>query len=242
MIINYFNIQPHIEFQNKTISASLFNQFDEEYIRPDGIKIWLQIITTSLKSQNSDTEDTYLIEIEDITLRKDYEDQIHELAYHDALTQLPNRRLLMDRVEQAIVTAYRHHNLLGILFLDIDYFKHVNDTLGHDIGDELLKAIAARVTALLRQQDTIARISGDEFVILLNGISSSQDPGIVAEKILERIKDVFLISGHIINISGSIGIAIYPQHGQDTTQILKNADQAMYQAKNAGKNQYRYVE
>lgn len=240
LLMNIQDLFPSYHIVNANAFSSTLTQFDEDYLRPDGTKIWLQIIISKLKVASSQSDDAFLIEIEDITLRKEYEDKIHDLAYHDSLTQLPNRRLLLDRLEHAITVSYRENTMLAVLFLDIDQFKPVNDQLGHDVGDELLKAIAIRITATLRQEDTVSRVSGDEFIILLNTISLEQDAGIVAEKIINQIKTNFFISGHEISISASIGIALYPHHGTTTEQLLKNADYAMYQAKRAGKSQYRY--
>jgi diguanylate cyclase (GGDEF)-like protein len=168
------------------------------------------------------------------------EERFHNLAYHDSLTNLPNRRLLQDRLNHAIDFAKRHQNMMAVMFMDLDKFKYVNDTLGHDIGDELLKAVAARLNTILRSIDTIARVSGDEFVIILNELSTAHEAALIANKIIASVNERFLLHGHEVHIGCSIGITIYPNNGTEVSELMKKADLAMYTAKEAGRNQYRY--
>ncbi|GEM_PF-3552708 len=175
----------------------------------------------------------------DITVRQGYEAKIRELAYHDVLTSLPNRQLLLDRINQGLAKTERSQLLLAILFLDLDKFKDINDRLGHDIGDELLKTIAVRVTASVRGSDTVARSGGDEFIIVLPEISDRHDAVLVAQKILTGIGSVMYVKGYELDVSASIGIAFYPSDGDNAFELMKKADMAMYVAKEAGRNCYR---
>ena len=172
----------------------------------------------------------------DITERKNIEQKIQLMAHYDALTELPNRILIDDRLKQALAQARRENNFLALMFLDLDKFKPVNDTLGHDIGDMLLKQVAKRLQLSVRATDTVARIGGDEFIVLLPTIEETTDAVIVAEKILEALNQPFEIAGHTLNISSSIGIALFPQHASDDHGLLVNADTAMYYSKSAGRN------
>ncbi len=164
---------------------------------------------------------------------------VHE-AYHDPLTGLPNRALLADRLQQAIEHAQRAQGNLGLLFLDLDRFKIINDTLGHAVGDQLLRTVALRLRECVRAEDTIARLGGDEFMVLLADLSHAGDAGRVAEKILAHLAEPFQCEGHELAITTSIGISLYPENGTDAGVLMKNADLSMYRAKEAGRNAYRY--
>jgi|GEM_PF-210040 diguanylate cyclase (GGDEF)-like protein/PAS domain S-box-containing protein len=174
--------------------------------------------------------------ITDITKRKHAEERIKHMAQFDALTDLPNRALLSDRLQQALSNAKREHIHLALMFIDFDNFKPINDSLGHAIGDKLLAKASARMQRCMRESDTIARIGGDEFVVLLPNTDSDLDAKVVAEKIRQAITIPFEIDDYTLNISVSIGIAIYPEHGEDEIELSKNADLAMYYAKQAGRN------
>lgn len=169
------------------------------------------------------------------------EEQVRQLAYFDSLTELPNRRLLLDRLSQALAQAKRHHFAMAVMFLDLDCFKRINDTLGHDIGDELLRRVARRLTTCVRSGDTVSRTGGDEFIIVLTEISHPQDAANVADKIRVALTEPVLIADHRIDVTISIGIAVYPIDGTDDMQaLMKKADRAMYAAKDAGRNTYRF--
>ncbi len=172
----------------------------------------------------------------DITARKAAEDRIRHLALHDALTDLPNRALLAERLGQAIVQARRKASRLALMYFDLDRFKPVNDSCGHEVGDLLLKAVGGRVVGCLRASDTVGRIGGDEFVVLLPSVEEGRDAVAVAEKIRAALNQVFLIAGHALNVSASIGLALYPDHGVDEQELTRHADAAMYQAKKHGRN------
>lgn len=179
--------------------------------------------------------------IRDISERKKTEEQIRQLAYYDTLTNLPNRRLLLDRLNQSLVQAKRYQRAVAVMFLDLDRFKLINDTLGHDAGDELLKEVATRLNACVRSGDTVSRQGGDEFVIVLAEIAHAQDAALVAEKIIGTLRQPIFVKGHELQITTSIGIAIFPVNGTDDAQeLMKKADTAMYAAKEAGRNGYRF--
>jgi diguanylate cyclase (GGDEF)-like protein/PAS domain S-box-containing protein len=172
----------------------------------------------------------------DITERKDIEEHMQHMAQYDALTHLPNRALFNDRLQQAIAAAQRNKARLALMFIDLDKFKPVNDTYGHGVGDLLLKEVALRIQNCLRESDTAARIGGDEFVILLPAIETKQDAGKVGDKILHALNQPFELAGHTLQISASIGVAVYPEHGNNEKLLVKNADLAMYHAKENGRN------
>ena len=178
--------------------------------------------------------------LSDISERKQQEERLTRMAYHDALTRLPNRILLLDRMSQAIALAGREGGRLALLFLDLDGFKGVNDTLGHATGDLLLQGAADRLLGCVRESDTVSRLGGDEFAILLQEVNGGHDAQRVADKVLEVLREPFELKGERARVSGSIGIALYPDDGLDARLLLKHADEAMYRAKHAGKNRYAF--
>lgn len=166
--------------------------------------------------------------------------QLNHLAHHDALTGLPNRVLLHDRLAQAIELASRQGTQLAVLFMDLDRFKHINDSLGHAVGDQLLQLVARRLMACVRHSDTASRQGGDEFVVLLSNIKQAEYAAISAQKILAALTAPYRIDQQELHVSVSIGIATYPNDGQDTETLLKSADSAMYHAKESGRNNYKF--
>jgi diguanylate cyclase (GGDEF)-like protein len=172
--------------------------------------------------------------------RKRTENAMRDMAYHDALTGLPNRILLHDRMEMALLQANRNNSLVGLLYIDFDRFKQINDTLGHDVGDKLLQEVGNRLKECLRQQDTVARLGGDEFILLLPEISNSEDAGILAQKLLDTVRPPVFIDEHELNITLSIGIGLYPNDGKDSKGLIKCADEALYLAKDSGRDCYQY--
>ena len=181
-----------------------------------------------------------LLAIEDITERKKYEEKIQQMAFHDSLTGLPNRKLLSDRLGIVLAQAKRNKKKVGIVMLDLDNFKDVNDTLGHDVGDILLKAVAERLSGTLRKSDTVARFGGDEFVLIFPNMEVIEEAIQVVQKIIDRFHKPFLIDTHQLVVTTSIGIAVYPNDGMDEEILMKNADIAMYQAKQAGRARYQF--
>lgn len=185
--------------------------------------------------------------IEDITDRKYTENELREQknilyhqAHHDALTGLPNRVLFNDRLEQARETAKRNKTSIALLFIDLDHFKEINDSLGHNFGDEILKIITKRLISVTRDEDSIARLGGDEFTLILEELTDPQDASLIATKILKSLSKAIVVEGNTLYISCSIGISIYPDDGVSTQNLLKFADSAMYKAKNEGRNNFQY--
>lgn len=172
----------------------------------------------------------------DITDRKQSEETIRHLAYHDALTDLPNRALLADRLTVALAQARRNGHGLAVMFMDIDRFKLINDTLGHSSGDELLRSLAVELTHLVRQGDTVARVGGDEFTLLLTGVTNHQDVEDIAQRALDTVRRTHIVNGQEVRVSTSIGIAFFPRDGADVETLMRNADTAMYRAKQQGRD------
>ena len=176
----------------------------------------------------------------DVSDRKMADERIQFLAYYDSLTGLPNRTLLQDRLSKALAAARRHNEEVAVLFLDLDRFKYINDSLGHSVGDELLKKVARCLEDCARDQDTVARLGGDEFLVVLSAVEESSDAAIVAERICSEIGNGFEVQGQMLNVTCSVGISIFPEHGYDAETLIKNADAAMYSSKDAGRNTFRF--
>ena len=181
-----------------------------------------------------------VIVFHDVSVARAIGVEMSHLAQHDTLTDLPNRILLQDRLHQAIALANRNGTLVGVLFLDLDKFKEINDSFGHAFGDKVLPSVVNRLLSCVRASDTISRLGGDEFVILLSEIKQTGDAGVKAGKILTAINKPFLIDSHEVHISASIGVAVYPNDSKDPENLIKKADDAMYQAKEQGRNGYRF--
>jgi diguanylate cyclase (GGDEF)-like protein/PAS domain S-box-containing protein len=196
---------------------------------------------TSIAVRNTDGRCLGIVTTcEDITNRKEAEKKIHRLAYFDPLTGLPNRGMFQDRLRQALALAHRENHRVCLVFLDLDNFKDVNDTYGHDFGDKLLREVAGRLAGSMRESDTLARLGGDEFVVILTSVTTMESTATAALRLLSAFSQPFVMDGRKIYSSASIGIALYPDDGQDAESLLKCADTAMYHAKNEGKSQYRF--
>ena len=217
------------------------NQIELVRQRRDGSVIHISLSTAPLFTTDG-TLDAHLFLVADITERKLAEQQIQFQAFHDALTGLPNRLLLQDRFEQAKAQANRTNWRVMLLFLDLDNFKSINDTLGHDSGDALLQQIATRLSACMRETDTISRLGGDEFLILLTDLAQADDAAPVLTKLMEQMQLPFVADGHEISTSVSMGVTIFPEDGTSFESLLKKADMAMYKAKGDGRNTYRYFD
>ncbi len=178
----------------------------------------------------------------DITVQKESEEKIRYLATHDPLTELPNLRVAIDRISWALKLAKRNEALVAIMFIDLDGFKGVNDNHGHDAGDNVLKKIATRLSSCVRESDTVARIGGDEFVIILTEIHAADNAAVIADKVIQAVSQPITFKGLQLKVGASVGIALYPTDGNDPEQLLKQADNAMYATKNSGKNGYSFAE
>jgi len=205
--------------------------------RKDGSEFPIEIMLSPLESAEGIL---VTAAIRDITTRKKAEAQMTHSAEHDFLTDLPNRLLLNDRVHQAIILAERHRKKVAVLFLDLDGFKHINDSLGHPIGDKLLQSITKRLVDCVRGSDTVSRQGGDEFVVLLSEVEQSEDAAIAARRMLKVVADPHPIDRHDLHITASIGVSVYPDDGLDAETLIKNADTAMYQAKENGQQSYQF--
>jgi diguanylate cyclase (GGDEF)-like protein len=171
---------------------------------------------------------------------QDKQSHLDYLAHHDPLTDLPNRLLLLDRLSQAVNKAARNHGQLAVLFIDLDRFKNINDSVGHFVGDQVLKMAANRLSQCIRHEDTVSRLGGDEFTILVEESHTPEDVVIVAQKVMVAIEQPFVVEGHDFYLSCSIGISMYPQNGRDAEELLRNADAAMYKAKDQGRNNFQF--
>ena len=176
----------------------------------------------------------------DITIRKQAEDRLVHLAHYDALTDLPNRILLLDRLNELIKSAQRNKSKVAVVFIDLDRFKEVNDSLGHDAGDLLLQTLAKRLTSAVRDQDTVARMGGDEFIVLIQGLHDVKDVPMLVQKLLSCLVESVTLNGYELTVTASMGISLYPDDATNGPELIRNADAAMYQAKDAGRNAYRF--
>jgi diguanylate cyclase len=175
----------------------------------------------------------------DVTNRKEKEEKLAQMAYYDTLTELPNRTMLKSHLKKVLARANRKEHEVTIMFMDLDGFKDVNDSLGHDIGDALLKEVANRLNESVREEDLISRLGGDEFILVFEE-TDKKEITIIADRILKNISEAYLLLGKKVSITPSIGIASYPEDGMDIESLIRNADKAMYLAKNKGKTNYQF--
>ena len=230
--------------QADAVNAKLFAQMEPRATslhrnhRKDGRVIWCEWYNSSLRDDAGNII-SILSLAQDVTTRVLAEERLVYQATHDSLTGLPNRTMLQDRLRQAISRARRGGYRIAAMFIDLDRFKDVNDTLGHRIGDELLREMSARLGRVVRESDLLVRLSGDEFMVVLEQVTDLESPRFVAAKLLDEIRQPSRIEGHEIHISGSVGISLFPDDAEDVETLLKNADMAMYRAKELGKNNYQ---
>lgn len=222
---------------NVTEARMLNNDLELYALGKDNKEIPVEI---SLSYTMRNNEKNAIVTLRDITEKKRVEENIKYLAQYDQLTNIPNRALFNDRLKHAIEKAQRKKNKIGLMFVDLDGFKKVNDSFGHQAGDELLQIIAERLSNIVRTEDTVARLGGDEFIIIIEELKHSDYAAIVAKKVLQSVGDVIYLSGQEVTVSASIGISIFPDNGIDATSLIKNADISMYQAKKQGKNCYKF--
>jgi diguanylate cyclase (GGDEF)-like protein/PAS domain S-box-containing protein len=235
-------------FYNRILSVIRRKGFwqGEIWERRKGGELFSAWLTISGVKNDRGATSNYIAMFADITEKKATEEHIFRLAHYDALTGLPNRVLFQDRLKQALIQARRHNQHLALLYIDLDRFKPVNDTLGHHVGDLVLKEVAARLSAHVRDSDTVARMGGDEFTVILSGISREQDPiasiTLVAEKLIHDLARPYRIEGHEVVLTASIGVVSYPEDGERMEELVRNADAAMYHAKDQGKNTLQFYE
>lgn len=236
-------LTPSALAQLKAINAESTEQqrsydLELEMITAKGRQICVHSIATSHWANGRVISRTAILQ--DVTERKKAESLIRQQAYFDALTRLPNRRMLRERLEQEIKKSKRDSQQLAILFIDLDHFKEVNDTLGHDSGDQLLIQAAARIQGCLRECDTVARMGGDEFTVILTELSEANSMGLILQELLRALGEVFQLGTEQVFVSASIGITIYPLDATEVEDLFKNADQALYVAKGAGRNRFSF--
>lgn len=227
-----------LEAHEKTPSCVMNDMaFETTHIRKDGSHVPVSVHIIAIKNEHG-TITQRMANVIDISERKNIEKKIEHIAHHDALTGLPNRILVKDRTEQIIANAKRTGTKAAFLFIDLDGFKSINDMMGHSVGDEVLKIVASRLMETIRSCDTISRQSGDEFLLIYSDVTDINDILTVVEKLLLLIEEPFPITEYPLSLSASIGIAIYPEHGETFESLLQSADTAMYKAKESGKNGY----
>jgi len=231
----YFDPQDRQDVLNRLLEQGSLMNVETRMRRADGMELWVLENVTLIESRG-ELEGTII----DITERKTAQEQIEYQAFHDVVTGLPNRRLFRDRIGVALAHARRQGRGIAVMFLDLDQFKLVNDTLGHTVGDGLLQAIANRLVGCVRAEDTVARMGGDEFTVLVSNTSDRRAAGVVAQKVLETVAQPVTIDAHELFVTTSLGIAMFPDDGTEAETLLKNADRAMYRAKEAGRNNFQF--
>jgi diguanylate cyclase (GGDEF)-like protein/PAS domain S-box-containing protein len=208
-------------------------------VRRDGFEVAIEDSAAPIHDRHGHVTGAVMV-FRDVSATRAMSLQMSHLAAHDFLTDLPNRMLLNDRLTQAIASARRHGHHLAVLFLDLDRFKHVNDSLGHEIGDRLLQSVAARLATCVRRSDTVSRQGGDEFVVLLSEVERADDAAAVAQKVITAVAAPHAVADHDLHVTTSIGISVFPDDGPDAGTLIKSADTAMYCAKDAGRNNYQF--
>jgi len=208
-------------------------------VRRDGSECGIERKVTSIQDQDGSVTGS-VVAFHDVTAEQARSLQLSHLAQHDALTDLPNRVLFNDRLTQAVALAERQGKQLAVMFIDLDHFKKINDSLGHDVGDKLLQSVAQRLMACVRRSDTVSRLGGDEFVILLSQVEHAEDAAFSARKILRALAAPHIIDNKSLDINVSIGVSTYPSDGQDAEGLMNRADNAMYEAKEHGRNNYQF--
>lgn len=214
----------------------------EIWNRRKGGEVYLEWLTINRIDNDRGVPDRYVSVFHDITEMRMKDERIRHLAFHDALTGLPNRSLIMDRLQHALARARREGGRLSVTFVDLDRFKAVNDTLGHDVGDLLLQEVARRIQGRLRSMDTVARLGGDEFVVLMEDLSEVGDCACLAQDLITEIAQPLSLRGHAVEIGASMGMAFFPEDGADAIELMKRADMAMYAAKSEGRNTFRFFQ
>jgi len=225
--------------QENEAASSMAGSANCILVRRDGFEVDIESRTTLIHEYGKRVSGT-IVAFRDVSADRAKSLEMSHLAQHDALTDLPNRVLFNDRLTQAISLAERHGKQLAVMFVDLDHFKKINDSLGHDVGDKLLQSVAARLKASVRRSDTISRLGGDEFVVLLSQVEHAEDAAISARKALRALTAPHAIDGKSLDVNVSIGVSTYPIDGQDAESLLNRADNALYEAKQRGRNNYQF--
>jgi diguanylate cyclase (GGDEF)-like protein/PAS domain S-box-containing protein len=229
--LQFFNEMLHNKKSKKKVEF--------RYQHTEGDYIWFEATFSCICKEDGEL-DHVIGSARDIMDRKKYEQLLQKMAYHDPLTAIPNRRFFMEQLEREITAADHRGSSLALLYLDVDHFKHINDTLGHEVGDELLTHFVQRIQSSLRLTDTIARLGGDEFVIILSDVSTQEQAAFIAERICVSLQQPWELSANKLISTSSIGVALYPQHGTCAQSLLRHADEALYIAKREGRCQVRF--
>jgi diguanylate cyclase (GGDEF)-like protein/PAS domain S-box-containing protein len=226
---------------HKTVQEGTKEKLEIRMKRVDGAWIWVETMTIPI--HNSEGQLSHVVfASNDITAKKQHENRLTALAYHDPLTGLPNRRLFKEHLNHALLQAKRTSKPLALFYLDIDDFKLINDTMGHDIGDQFLQNFAGRVKGCLREVDTFARMGGDEFTILLPYVEAADHVEIVAKRIFDMLQEPWVLEQHQFSSTVSMGIVVCPEDGADSKILLKKVDKALYQVKETGRNGYQFYQ
>lgn len=241
----YYLIHPNdvnnlqINIQQLIDNKIKFYQSEQQCFRKNGETLWI-MLTLSFIHNTINKPLYFILQVQNITLQKRAEERLRHMAYHDPLTGLANRNKLEQFINHILAVAKRHQQGFAVLFLDLDRFKNINDTIGHEAGDVLLQIVAERLRNAIRSTDMVARLGGDEFVLLVTDVKKTESVAIIAQKILENVLKVIMIKGQEIYLTTSIGISLYPFDGQNLQSLMKNADLALYRAKEHGRNNYQF--
>ncbi|CCQ72099.1 diguanylate cyclase domain-containing protein [Magnetospira sp. QH-2] len=227
------------DYRKRGHSDVVDNTRDFQARRKDGTIFTAEIRVTEIEEGR---HRNFIATIRDVTEKRAQEEKIRRLAHHDILTGLPNRALLKDRLNRAVARAHRQEIYLALMYVDLDKFKPINDLFGHDAGDDVLRGVAGRLVSSVRGTDTVARVGGDEFVVLIESLNAPEEAGKIADKILTLLLAPFRIKGADVHIGASIGISLFPVHGEAPETLMKRADEAMYKVKGAGRNSFVYAE
>jgi diguanylate cyclase (GGDEF)-like protein len=225
--------------QKEKTTTEMANCRDCRLVRRDGFEFGVDIKVAPIYDHDGSVAGS-VVTFHDVSAARAKTLEMSHSAQHDVLTDLPNRALFNDRLMQAIELAKRQDNQLAVMFVDIDHFKKINDSLGHDVGDKLLQSVAKRLVASVRRSDTISRMAGDEFVVLLSQVEHAEDVAFSARKILRALSVPYLINNKSLDINVSIGVSTYPADGQDAEGLISTADNAMYEAKQHGRNNFQF--
>ncbi|MGB5395638.1 MAG: EAL domain-containing protein, partial [Gammaproteobacteria bacterium] len=231
-----------LNIKNKELIDDLHNEVQHRIQTQEQLEDSKRHLEQKVKERTQELEHINENLTQEILEKQKAEESLEYIAYHDELTGLPNKNLLVDRINHSIETAYRNRQKLGILFLDLDRFKAINDSLGHIIGDKLIQEVANRLLHTLRKEDTISRNGGDEFVVVIQRMDNTDEAILIAQKLIENLTSIFEIDSHKIHIGASIGISVYPNDGDSALALLRNADTAMFSAKKAGGNRLQFYD